>query len=262
MIRNLVTAVLLLPIATQASASGLPDLKLITGSVDSEYLTYSGAYGHRIVVNAQSKIDAGNTKFSALISQGTRKIGDSKYHATRFQGTLSHDWNSRLSTRTTFGIGSDAPIFVTRELSQDLSYKILSRTLVTGGAGYARYFGGADSWSWSAGVTQYFGGGYVSYRFTNYDTQGLKNSVGHLVSAKLTDPYGATTLWAGHGTSLRSPDLAFIPQRGKYTQVELQRSLPLGGGVSLTLAGRHSWNQSTTTKFHSNGLRVGLSFSK
>ena len=246
--------------ASGAAAKGLPDLKAIVASVDGEYLSYSGDFGHRVVVNAQTRIGTGATKYGLLLSQGTRKAGDETFHATRVQGSVVHDWSSRLSTRTMAGLGSNEPVFVNRELGQEVSYKLFPETVITAGGRYARYFGNVDSWSWSLGAAQYFKGGYVSYRFSDYDTQRLGHSAGHLVSGKLSDPYGSTQLWVGHGTALHDADFLPVPQKGKYTQVELQRSQRLGAGISLNVGARRSWNETATAKVRGTGVRVGLTF--
>jgi len=240
------------------SANGLPDLKAIVASVDGEYLSYSGDFGRRVVVNAQTRIGTGPTKYSFLLSHGTRKAGDEKFEATRVQASLVHDWSARISTRTVAGFGSDEPIFVNRELGQEISYKPLAQTVVTAGGRYARYFNSVDSWSWSLGAAQYFKGGYVSYRFSDYDTDGLGHSVGHLVSGKLEDPYGATQLWLGHGTALHDADFLAVPQKGKYTQVEVQRSQSLGAGISLNVGVRRNWHETPSAKVHGTGVRVGF----
>ena len=57
-------APLALAIAGSAHAAPLPDLQKIVASVDGEYLSYSGPFGSRSVVNAQTRIDAGNTVLS------------------------------------------------------------------------------------------------------------------------------------------------------------------------------------------------------
>lgn len=244
------------------SAKSFPDLKSIVGSLDTDYLSYGGSFGHRFTLDARTRVNMGPTKLAFGLSQGTRKAGGRSFHATHVEGSIVHDWTPRLSTATSAGIGSNEPVFVNRELSQDVSYKLMRSTVVTAGARYARYFGKVDSWSWSGGAAQYFPGGFISYRFTRYDTQGIGKTVGHRLSGKLADPYGATQLSFDHGTALHVSDAIAVPQKGHTTQVELQRSLSIGGGVSLSVAGRHSWNETAFSKFTGNGIRLGLTFGK
>jgi hypothetical protein len=132
--------------------------------------------------------------------------------------------------------------------------------VLTAGGRYARYGGGVDARSWSLGTAQYFRGGFVGYRFSSFDINRLGHAVGHLVSAKLTDPYGANQLWLGRGTALHDADFLISPEKGHYTQLEYRRIQPVGGGVSLSVGAKRSWYDTPTTKFHGTGLRFGLVF--
>ena len=244
--------------AGQAHAAPLLDLKKVVASVDGEYLSYSGSFGSRRIVNAETRIDTGKTIVSLGISQGARKAGPDKFKATRLTGTLVHDWSARLSTRTSASISSDEPVFVTREALQEISYKPLPQTVLTVGVRYARYWGGVDSVSWSAGGAQYFRGGMVGYRFSSYDVQGLGDTVGHLVNLKLNDPYGSNQLWLGHGTSLHDAVWLSAPQKGKFSSIEYRRVQPIGGGVGVMLGVSRNWYNSEGAKFDGTGARVGL----
>ena len=64
----------------------------------------------------------------------------------------------------------------------------------------------------------------------------------------INDPYGATQAWIGHGNALRLADDFTAPQKGKYTQVEVQRSLKIVDGISLNAAARRRWNETATAK--------------
>ena len=254
-------APLALVFAGSAQAAPSLDLKRIAASVDGDYVTYSGPYGKRQVVSARSQFDAGTTKLSFAVSQGHRSAGDEKFNSTRLQLSVAHDWSSRFSTRTEASIASRNPVFVNRELIQDFSYKPLPQTVLTVGGRYARYATGLDTWSWSAGAAQYFPGGYVSYRFSSFDTEHLGHSVGHLLSAKVTDPYGATQAWVGHGTSLQEADSLIAPEKGRFTSVELRRLQPIGGGVSLSLGAKRTWFETPGDKYRGTGVHLGLAFS-
>ena len=93
-------APLALAFAGSAHAAPLPDLKKIAASVDGEYLSYSGSFGSRRIVNAQTRIDTGNTIVSLGLAHGSRKAGGDKFNASRVSVAVAHDWSSRLSTRT------------------------------------------------------------------------------------------------------------------------------------------------------------------
>src|SRR5258705_5713867 len=107
-------APLVLVFASSAHAAPLPDLQKIVAPVDGEYLSYSGTFGSRRFVNAQTRIDTGSTVLSLGLSQGSRKAGDDKFKATRVTVAVAQDWNSRLFTRTSASIASDQPVFATR----------------------------------------------------------------------------------------------------------------------------------------------------
>ena len=258
---------LALGLATTANAAApipnqgkLPDLKKIVASVDGEYLSYSGEFGSRRVVNARSSFSFGSTKVSFGLAQGSRKAGDDKFKAMRASAEVVHDWNSRLSTRTAASIASNQPVFVTRELIQDISYKPMPQTVLTVGGRYARYWGGNDALSWSLGAAQYFPGGMVSYRFSSFNVQHLGHSTGHLVNVKVADPYGSNQLWLGHGTALHDIVSLTTPQKGRFTNFEYRRVQPIGGGVGLMVGVNRLWHSSDGVKFHGTGVRAGLIF--
>lgn len=253
-------APLALAFAGSAHAAPLPDLKSIVASVDGEYLSYSGSFGSRRIVNAQTRIDTGETVLSLGLSQGSRKAGDDKFKATRVTASVVQDWSSRLSTRTSASIATNAPVFVTRELAQDISYKPLPQTVLTVGGRYARYWGGVDALSWSLGAAQYFRGGMVSYRFSSFDVHGLGHSTGHLVNLKVDDPAGSNQLWLGHGTALHDALWLSTPEKGNFTNVEYRRVQPIGGGVGLMVGVNRIWYKADSAKFHGTGVRVGLTF--
>jgi YaiO family outer membrane protein len=261
-------APLLIAVASTAHAGVLPglrkfpDLKTITASVDGEYLSYSGPFGSRRIVNATSRFDMGKTDLSMTISQGERKVGGEKFSASRLSGVVVHDWSSRLSTRTYASIATDKPVFVNRELVQEISYKPLPETVLTVGGKYSRYFGGVDALSWSVGAAQYFRGGSVNYRFSSYNVQHVGHSTGHLLSFKLIDPLGSSQLWLGHGTALHDAIWLATPEKGKYSSVELRRVQPIAGGVSAMVGVNRIWYDTGGTKYHGTGARIGLIFAK
>jgi YaiO family outer membrane protein len=149
---------------------------------------------------------------------------------------------------------------VTREAAQDVSFKVLPETVLTAGARYARYYGGTDAWSWSAGASQYFKGGMIAYRFTSYDIEHLGHSVGHLGSFKLNDRGGSSQLWVGHGTSIHDAEFLPVPQRGTYTSAELKRSQKLTPDIALNVGLRRSWYDTPEANYHGTGIHLGLTF--
>jgi YaiO family outer membrane protein len=262
------TAPLLFALATSAHAGTVPALKkitpikTITAELDGEYLSYSGPFGSRRIVNARSSVDLGKTNLSLGISQGMRKAGDDKFKGTRLSASVVHDWSSQISTRTSASLSDNQPLFVNRELGQDISYKPLPQTVLTVGGKYSRYFGGVDGTSWSVGAAQYFKGGMVGYRFSLYNIRHLGNTTGHLLNAKLNDSLGATQLWLGHGNALHDATWLATPEKGSFRSAELRRVQPLGGGVSIMVGANRIWYNTDSAKYHGTGARVGLIFAK
>ncbi len=238
----------------------IADLGKLVASLDGEYLSYSGPYGSRRIINGTSRVDLGKTNVSIGVANGQRKAGDDKFNATRATVAVAHDWTKRISTRTSVSISSDKPVFVNREFLQEVSYKPLPSTVLTLGGKYSRYYGGVDALSWSAGVAQYFGGGSVSYRFSTYDVQHIGRTTGHLVSLKLKDNLGSSQLWLGHGTALHDATWLASPEKGEFSSMELRRIQPIGGGVGLMLGVNRAWYKTDSANFHSTGARLGLVF--
>jgi YaiO family outer membrane protein len=261
-------APLLIAFAGTAHAGTVPalkklaDTKSIAAAVDGEYLSYSGPFGSRRIVNGTTRVDLGKTSLSLGVSQGTRKASGDRFNATRISATLVHDWSARLSTRTSASIANNQPVFVTRDFVQEVSYKPLPQTVLTVGGRYSRYFGGLDGTSWSVGAAQYFGGGMVGYRFSSYNVQHLGHTTGHLVNFKVNDPLGSNQLWLGHGTALHDATWLATPEKGKFSSVELRRVQPIGGGVSLMLGVNRIWYNTDNAKYHGTGARVGLIFAE
>lgn len=254
-------------LSSSAQASNLPAPKVPTvqsmiASVDGEYLSYSGDYGSRRVVNGQTKVDFGKTKLAVEIAQGIRKAGGDKFEAKRLAASLVQEWTPRFSTRTSLGISGNQPVFVNRELGQEFSYKPFTQTVVTVGGRYARYFGDVEALSWSVGAAQYFDNASVSYRFSSYDVEHLGKTSGHLVGAKLDDRYGSNQLWLAHGTSLHDADWLATPEKGKFNSAELRRVQPIAGNVSAMVAVKRIGYDTGGNKYHGTGFRVGLVFGK
>jgi len=245
-----------------AQAADTPRIQKIVTSVDGEYLSFTDGFGNRRIVNGETRIDAGKTRAVLALSSGTRKTEESKFKATRVAASVVHDWTSRLSTRTAASIASNAPVFLTRELQQEVSYKPFAQTVVTVGGRYARYWGGVDVMSYSAGASQYFGGGMLGYRFTTYDVKGVGRTSGHLVSAKLDDGLGSNQLWLGRGSSLQDSNWLSPNVKGNVTSVEYRRVQPISSQISVTAGVNHTRYDATHSRHQGTGVRVGLVFTK
>jgi YaiO family outer membrane protein len=256
--QRIVVGSLVLACASPAYASRVPDLKSVTASVDAEYLSYSDGFGSRRVVNANSSVGLGKTKLLVRVSQGKRSGDEHRFRASRFGVTVVRNWSSSLSTRTSASLASKSPVFVNRELVQEVSWKPSSQTVLTLGGRYARYHGDVDARSLSVGVAQYFRGGLVSYRFSAFDIERLGRSAGHLGSIKLNDRGGSTQLWVGHGSAIHDADWMPAPQSGQFTSAEIRRSQRLIGAVSVDLGVKRNWYEAPAAKFRGTGVQIGL----
>lgn len=228
--------------------------------VTSEYTNYSGTFGNRVETTAESINDLGNTTLVFGASQGRREIGDDKFNALRFSGTIYRDWSDRFYTRTSISASSNKPVFATREISQDLNYKPLANTVLTVGGKYAKYFGGNEALSWSAGGSYYFNGGFVTYRFSQFDVSKLGKSHGHSLSVRFKEGKGQayTQLWLGTGTSLHDQQVLPAAANGKYRTVMLQRLQPVKGPIALSFGLGRSWYETGTSNYHGTTATVGL----
>jgi YaiO family outer membrane protein len=254
----LLIAAALLPFSATAHAQPRFNLKSVVASVDTDYVAFTGAYGKWRATNIRSQIKAGDTRVDLALSQGRRSAGDTAYNASRAQVSIAHDWTAGLTTRTYGTIASNSPVFVNREIGQEFNLKPDAATVLTLGSRYSRYFGASDSWSWSAGAARYFPGGYVSYRFSAYNTSGLGHTTGHTIGAKLSDPYGSTQAWVGFGSQLRDADWLSSPQKGHQTQVEVRRLQPILKGVALSVGAKQAWIESIGTRYIGTGFHIGL----
>lgn len=255
---SVLAAAIALLSATAVEAQPRLDLKSIVASVDADTMDFTSSYGKWRTVNARSQIKAGGTRIDMSLSRGSRAANDGITTAARAQVSVAHDWTPTLATRSYGTLASRSPVFVNREVGQDVNFKPVASTVLTAGTRYSQYFGGADSWSWSLGASRYFPGGFVSYRFSSYDTKNLGNTTGHVIGAKLNDPYGATQAWVGFGTSLNDVDWLSSPQKGHQTVIELRRLQPIGHGISLSLGAKHAWIQSGDGRYEGSGVHFGI----
>lgn len=251
---NFILAPVLLSCATLANAA---DPKII---VATEHTDYSGGFGKRMETSVESSMDIGNTGFSVNVAHGRREVGGDRFKALRLGGVVYRDWSDKFYTRTTMGISSNKPVFATRELANDFNYKLLPNAVATVGAKHARYHGGIDVLTLSAGASWYFKGGFASYRFSSFDVDKAGKGHGHLASFRLKDPRGAgyTQLWAGIGSSLHEQQIYLADSKGKYRSVALQRVQPVAGPVAVSLSLGRTWYDTPATDYRGTTASVGL----
>ena len=236
------------------------DSKLL---LTNELTDYSSGFGRRRETTAEFNADLGRTAVTLSASQAKRKFETDSYKAVEVAGTLYHDWNSRLYTRTHVALASDKPVFASRQIANDFNFKLRSNVVATLGGKYARYYGDRDVLSWSAGGTWYFGGGFASYRYSNYDVDRLGNSHSHLASVRLKDPRGSgqTQLWLGSGTSLHEQEVALSGRKGSYRSVSLQRVQPIKGPLAVNFTLGRTWYDTDAADYRGTTASVGLNYS-
>ena len=227
--------------------------------VGTNYTDYSKAFGSRRESAVESTTRLGTTSFTLAVTQGRRKFEDESHSALRLSGALYQNWTDRFYTRTYGSLSSSKPVFTTREIGTDLNLKILDGTVATIGGKAARYSGRRDALAWAVGATQYFRGGFATYRFTRYDVESLGKSHGHMATLRIKDGAGpgSTQLWLGAGNSLQE-ELFTADRRGKFRSVALQRIQPIKGPVALTVSLGRTWYDMPEGDHKGTRLSLGL----
>ena len=251
--------------AANAAPADRPKLKAVDPKLllSTQYTYFTDGFGKRWQTGAEYSADLGRTAFTLSAKQAKRTFATESFSAVELSGTLYHDWNDTLSTRTQIGLSSDKPVFASRQVATDLNLKLVPQTVLTLGGKYARYYGRRDVVSWSAGGTWYFGDGSVGYRFTLSDVDKLGKSHSHLATVRLKDPRGSglTQLWLGAGTSLHEQEVLLAGQKGSYKSISLQRVQPIAGELALNLQVGRSWYDTGATDYQGTTASVGLSYS-
>lgn len=252
------TRLWLLPLlAISAPARAAPEHG---GRVTLEYTDFTRDFGEREVATLEYDLDFGDTAIVLTAAQGRREFASVTRSATRGGATVYHDWNDRLSTRTSASIATDDPVFPTLDVAHDFNLRIGRNLVLLAGGRYTRYFGGKDAYSVTAGASYYFRGGLVSYRFTRQDVEGEDAAYGHLVSLRLNDSSGGgfSQIWLGAGTDVRDDDILPGVARGDYRSISGRRLQPLAGPVALDLGLSHAWYDTGLAEYEGTTVRLGL----
>ena len=261
---HLLIGALALCCAPMAQAVDRPRIKPVDPSLllSSQYTHFTDGFGKRRQTGAQYSVDFGKTAVTIGVSQTKRTYASATSKAVELSGSLYHDWNDRLYTRTSASISADKPVYAARQISNDFNFKATPQAVLTVGGKYARYFGGRDVLSWSAGVSWYFGDGLVSYRFTSADVEKLGGSHGHLATLRLKDGRGAgqTQLWLGAGTSLHEQEVLLTGQKGRYRSVALQRVQPIADQLSMNLTVGQAWYDRGAAEYRGTTASLGINY--
>lgn len=205
----------------------------------AEYTDFDNGFGTRSVVGAEVVNKSKRTTTVLGIAHGERNFEGAHFDAFRISGAIYHNWNRTLSTRTGVTLSSNEPVFVHRELSQEVSVKVAKGLLATAGAKALEYYGDVDATAWNVGASYYLPRLTVSYKYTRYDVEQLGESGSSLVSFRLRDRKGDgyTQLWLGQGNTLHEFEWASGVTEGRIRGMSLRRFQPVSDhvGVSATV---------------------------
>lgn len=225
-----------------------------TLSAGYDFTDYSGEHGTRNVMFSElkTKLDNGAAVFN--ISEGTRDYGHGEsWDAFRGRATVWYNWNQWLSSKTGIAIAENTPVFARQDVQQDVSLKLLPKTLFTFGYRYANYFGDTDVDAFSGGVSLYTGPFVTTWRYTHYDTEDAGGSYSHVVSLRMNDwkGKGNTQLWLSRGTGAYTYDWAPDTRKGTLKSVSLRRNQPLTEQLILGLTLGKQWYDTPVDNYHS-----------
>jgi YaiO family outer membrane protein len=244
------------------AASASPAIAADTSfSLTGDYTDFSKDFGSLAIGTAEANVDFGAAAVVVEVSTGTRKYQTESFSATQVSGSVYHDWMDRFSTRTTASISSNEAVFARRKLIQEFNFKIAQNVLLTGGARYSKYASGTNVKALSAGGTFYFKPGFVTYRFTRYDTSGLGNSSAHLLTMRLKDPgggNGSMQIWLGQGSTLQQQDFVDLGRLGKYRSVDLRRVQPITSKFALNVGVGRGWYDNPIRDYTGTNVTIGL----
>lgn len=228
--------------------------------VNFEHTDFSDDFGQRQVgeVTWSSRWNA--TTAVIQLAQGSRDYGDEDFSASRFQGSLYHDWSDRFYTRTSAAVATNSPVFALHDITQEVNFKAAPGVVATGALRHLRYYGDRDALAWSAGGTVYFRGGFANYRYSSFDVDDLGRTHGHLASVRINDARGPgqTQLWLGAGTSLHEYDVLPTLSEGKLRAIALRRLQPISAQVALDLTVGRTWYDTGETDYRGTSARIGL----
>lgn len=252
-----------IPVPAGAAKPYGPTLKT---SVGGDSTSFSADKGWRRTVSAEVSRDFGATAVAFGFGQGERDFGPGKTRHDGIQALarLTHEFGSRVTATTSLGIASNSPVFPRAAFAQDVDVKLGAGTVARLGGRSSRHYGGTVVNAASAGLSQYFGGGFVSYRLSGFRTASKGTTFAHLGSIQLKDPRGSgsTQLWLGAGSSRHDTDWNPEIVEGKFRSVALKRSQPLGGGVGLSLSlGRTSYDR-PFKDYRGTKFGIGLNYKR
>jgi YaiO family outer membrane protein len=255
--RGALSCALMLAAASSAYAA------VETASVQFDHTDYREGYGKRDVSGVEATGRAGTSSWHVGLAHGERDYGGARYGGTRLSGSLHHTWSDALSTRTSVMYSDDNPVFVNREIAQELHLKVIPNTVLSAGGKYAEYHGSAYVSAWSVGAAYYFPRVTASYRYSKHHLSHGPGGDGSTLSLRLKDVQGkgSSQLWVGTGTSAYSAELdPLLVREHESTRVFLRRNQPLGEHLMLNVGLGKTWHKTRVDRFTSLTSHLGLGY--
>lgn len=216
--------------ATPAYAEHSTSIQIV-----GEMRDYSDGYGSLDTISGEIVKKLGKTTIVVEPAYGERDYGSSEVNSLSLGGTVYHRFSDGISTRTKVSVSENEPVFATRQVAQDVTFRLLPKTTATVGARWARYFGNQDAYFVSGGLRYHFNGASVAYKATYVDPDNRDAIVTHQVNVSVNDGSGngKTQLWLSAGEASLD-NSAFVSNfSGEDYAVYLRRYQPLTSQVNL-----------------------------
>lgn len=225
----LLGAAALIP-AAPAMAEDSSSIQIVAETRD-----YSDGYGSLDTYTGELVKKFGDTTVVITPSYGERDYSALSANALSIGGTVYHRFSDSVSTRTSVAVSENAPVFATRQVAQDVNFRILPKTTAMVGARWARYYGNADAYFVSGGLRYYFGAGSVAYKATYVEPDNRDAIVSHQVSVNINDGNGngKTQLWLSAGEASLDNSAFVADFSGEDYAAYLRRYQPLTSKLNL-----------------------------
>lgn len=249
--------------ALMMAVAGAAHAGVDTVTAQLEHTDYSDGYGRRDVAGVEITGRAAGSRWQLGVAHGERDYGGVAYRGVRLHGGLVHDWTPRLSTRTAVTLSDRDPVFVNRQIAQDINIKPAANTVLTVGGRYAEYYGGSYVTAWSVGAAYYFPRLSVAYRYSRHRLSTGTGGGGSTVSLRLKDAQGkgSTQLWLGTGNSAYTAELdPTLLREHRAKRVFLRRNQPLGEHLMLHAGLGKAWHSTRVDRFSSIESQLGLGY--
>lgn len=232
-------------------------------SVQLDHTDYTEGFGKRDVQTVDVAGRNGASRWQLGLTHGERDYGSARYSGNRVQGSLHYDWSPSVATRTSMMASNDDPVFVNRQINQDIVWKVAEQTVLSVGGKYAEYHGSSYVSGWSIGASHYFPRVMASIKHERHRQSNGPDGHGTTVSLRLKDSQGrgSTQLWLGSGTSGYTAEAdPLLLREHDAKRVFLRRSQPLGEHLVLDFGLGKTWHKTRLDRFQSVHSQLGLGY--